>query len=887
MKDIGTTFKELESFEEGLDEREAQKRLLKYGFNQLEEKVKVTPLKVFLRQFVNFIVWVLLAAALISLSIGESLSFWVIIFIIAFVILMGFFQEYKAERAMEALKSIVQPTTTVLRNNRPMGILTKNVVLGDVLLLETGDKIPADAQVFDITGLKVDEATLTGESTAVQKKKGDRLFAGTQIVHGKCRAVVVATGMDTKLGQIAGLIQEEEEKTPLQVKIANLAKTLAIIALVASLSTFILGIFSGAPIPEMLIIALALAVSAVPEGLPLTMTITLAYGMRHMAKHNAIIRKMLAVETLGSTTVICTDKTGTLTKNEMTVQKIYVNGNIIDVTGVGYEPKGNLLVRNEKIDPEKDSTLTMLLKASALCNNAVLEEREGKWNTLGDPTEVALVVAAAKADLWKDDLKDEYKEIEEIIFTSERKMMSTVHSREGENFVFSKGAPEVLLERCGYIEKGGEVFELGEEEASRILAENSSLASSAFRVLGVAYKKISEPLTPENIEKDLIFLGLTAMIDPARKEVFKAVKTCHEAGIKVFMITGDNEDTAKAIGKQIGIFNENKNFDDVEDEKLRSIIEDGVVNGRELSQMRDEDLDLLVDRINIYARSMPEQKLRIVKSLQKKRHVVAMTGDGVNDAPALKRADIGISMGIKGTDVAKESSVMVLQDDNFATIVEAVKRGRTIYENIEKFTAYLISRNFTEIILILLGVMLLGFEFLPLLALQILFINMFDELMPAIALGLDPIREEIMYKKPREPGERILKKRNLMLILSMALIMGFASFLVFVLNSPAEDIQRARTLTFATIVSMILFIPFAFRSLERSIFSIEFTSNRLMLIGVLSTFILTLSVMYIPFLAGIFELTSLELADWVIPVSVAFMTLIFAEGIKVAIRNVR
>ncbi|MGM0770466.1 MAG: cation-translocating P-type ATPase, partial [Halobacteriota archaeon] len=770
--DIDSVLEELKTSRDGLSEEDAAKRLLEYGFNELQERTKVTPFKVIVRQFANFIVWVLLAAAILSLTIDEVVNFWVIIGTIAFVIFLGFVQEFKAEKAMEALKNMVQPVTHVLRNGVVTEVPTRNVVAGDVLVLETGDKIAADAFVFEVHGLKVDESAITGESMSVEKIAGNMIFSGTQIVHGKCRAVVTAVGMQSRLGMIAGMIQESEVRTPLQQKIAELSKTLAVIALVASGLTFMLGYFTGAPTEEMLIIALALAVAAVPEGLPLTMTITLAYGMNRMAKHNAIVRKMLGVETLGSTTVICTDKTGTLTKNEMTVQKIYAGDNYFDLTGTGYDPKGSLLKDEEDVDLEKNPALDMLLKAASLCNNSSMIQRQGRWDVTGDPTEVALIVAASKADVWKDDLDSEYEKLHEIMFTSERKLMTTIHRGAEGRIAFCKGAPEFILEKCVSIEDDDGVSDLSEDDVERILNENSDLASSAYRVLGISYRKLPVDLPLEESEGEFTFLGLVAMIDPERKEAKDSIALCDQAGIRVVMITGDNEETAKAIGKKIGLSADYDGPVDQMDVKLKHIIVDGAITGSELLSLDDEEFDSVVEGISIYARVMPEQKLRIVQALQNRGHVVAMTGDGVNDAPALKKADIGISMGIKGTDVAKESSLMILQDDNFETIVEAVKRGRGIYENIEKFTTYLVSRNFTEVILIMLGITLLGFELIPLLALQILFINLFGEVMPAISLGLDPIRDEVMSERPRKRGERILKKRNLVLMVSIALTMG-------------------------------------------------------------------------------------------------------------------
>jgi len=875
LKKFGTTKK-------GLRQVEAEKRLEEYGYNELKEVKKMTPVKVFLRQFSNFIVFVLFAAALISFFIGELINFWVILFIIGFVVVLGFIQEYKAEKAMEALKKIMNPTSKILRDGRIRKSLTKDIVPGDILYLEMGDKIPADAKMFEAIGLKIDESALTGESVSVEKKEGDFIFTGTQITYGKCKAIVVATGMKTKLGEIAGMIQVKDVETPLQKNITHLSRSLAILALVASVFVFVLGLSKGAPMGELLLVTLALAVAAVPEGLPLTLTLTLAHGMNSMAKKNAIVRKMLAVETLGSTTVICTDKTGTLTKNEMTVQKIWTDGKIFDISGTGYETEGKFSITGKDVNLEEEQNLNLLLKSALLCNNASLEKVGDKTEIIGDPTEAALIVAGAKANLWKDELNKKCQRIEEIVFTSERKLMTTVCKVDDKKTAFVKGAPEFVLEKCKFIEKNGKVEKLNKSEIANILKANSDFANSAHRVLAIAHKKTSGPLTPENTEQDLVFLGLVAMIDPPRSEVKLAIETCRNAGIKTIMITGDNEETAKAIAKRIGLFNENDlvKFDKLESEKLQRIVKDGAITGSELNELNEKEFDLVVEGISIYARIMPEQKLRIVNALQKKGHIVAMTGDGVNDAPALKKADIGIAMGISGTDVAKESSVMVLQDDNFATITEAIRRGRTIYENIEKFTSYLISRNFTEVILIILGITFLGFDFLPLLALHILFINTFDEIMPSIALGLDPSRSGTMLKKPRKPNEKILKKRNLILIISIATFMALASFLIFNFNDPMGNIEHARTLTFATIISMILFVPFAFRSLDESIFKTGILTNKLLLMGVVGTMILSLTVMYVPFLQEIFELSTLSLKDWVTPLLAAFSTLVFAELIK-------
>ncbi|MBP2029882.1 Ca2+-transporting ATPase [Methanohalophilus levihalophilus] len=882
-KDFNEYFDEYSSSTDGISAREAKKRLSVYGLNELEEKQKITPIKVFYRQLGNFIIWVLAAAALISYYIDEVINFWVINSIIVFVLILGFVQEYRAEKAMESLRNIMMPTTRVVRDGILTDVQTREVVPGDVLDLENGDNIPADSCIFELNGFRVDESSLTGESVPVEKDVNDLIFAGTQAVGGKCKAVVISTGMNTELGKIAGLIQESEEETPLQKSISNLAKVLAAIALSASTFSFLLGVTIGAPIGEMLVIALALAVASVPSGLPLIITITLAHGMRKMAENNAIIRKMLAVESLGSTSVICTDKTGTLTQNEMTVECLFVDGQIVEVTGSGYVPEGTFLVDGNAADLENYPDIRFLLQISALCNNSGLVESNGAWQSAGDPTEVALLTAALKAGFSKEKLDLDFERIDEIVFTSERKMMTTIHRSKGSKIAYTKGACSIVLDKCSQILENGELRTINSTDKNRILSENDRMANDAYRVLAVAFRDIHGNKTGEEIETDLVFVGLMAMIDPVRAEVPKAVSLCREAGIKVIMITGDNGKTAKAIASRVGIKTDYSHDPALLEEGIEKIVSDGVITGEELEYLDDSEFQQVVEHISVYARVMPKQKLRIVKALKNKGHVVAMTGDGVNDAPALKTADIGVSMGKKGTDVARESSVMVLQDDDFSTIVEAVKQGRAIYENIEKFTSYLVSRNFTELILILLGISILGFDLVPLLALQILFINMFDEIMPAIALGLDPAKEDVMRRKPRPIGEKILGGSRLAFVVIVAMFMGLSCFGVYLHADPFNNLIYARTVTFAAIVSMILFVPFAFRSLKNPILNTGLRDNPLMIVGVVSAFLLTMGVMYIPFFASIFELVPLGLAGWIVPVSVAFGVLVGIEALKVII----
>jgi len=854
----------------GLTSEQAAKALEKFGLNELKAKRKFTVLKVFLRQFVNVIVWILIIASLISYGIGEVINFWVINFIIVFVILMGFIQEYKAERAMEALRQIVRPQTTVIRNGRLMTIDAKDVVPEDILSLEVGDRIPADAEVMHGVNVEVDESMLTGESISVRKENGDLIYAGTQLVNGRCQARVVATGMKTKLGDIATLIQETEESTPLQKRMDQLGKFLAVIALSASIIILLLGVLRGATPTEMLIVALALAVAAVPEGLPLTMTLALSFGMHKMAKKNAIIRRMMAVETLGSITVICTDKTGTLTKNEMTVQKLFVDNQVISIKGVGYKPIGGFFMNGQEV--KSVSKWNKFFKANVLCNNSdLLELDHNLWEPIGDPTEVALITLGRKAGFKKENLEEKYKRVEEILFSSTRKMMTTIHKDEGGYSVYSKGAPEEILERCSYQLLNGKRHKLSSKDKDTILKQNHRFARKALRVLALATKTYDTKKIPtKDIEKNLTFLGLVAMRDPARPETKEALQACKQAGIEVMMITGDNEHTAISIAKQIGL-----TFDgEVE-----------AMTGKTIDELSDKELSQKLKEVKIFARTQPEHKLRIVSLLKKDGEIVAMTGDGVNDAPALKKADIGIAMGIKGTDVTKEAADMVLQDDNFVTIVEAVKEGRRIYQNIEKFSSYLISRNFTEVILIFLGILLFDFKFLPLLALQILFINAFDEQMPAIGLGLDQAHGDLMAHPPRPPDEAIMNRWNAFIVFSIAIFSALIAFIVFITQDPVVNIEKARTMAFATIVVMVIVGTYNFRSLRESVVVTGILNNRFLMIAVLLILAVTLFVMYQSGAQMIFKLVPLKFTDWLICVGAASLNLVYMEMVKLFRRN--
>jgi Ca2+-transporting ATPase len=847
----------------GLTESEAAKGLKRFGLNELQKKKQWIVLTVFVRQLSNVIVWILIVASGISFAIGEELNFWVINFIIAFVIVMGFLQEFKAERVMEALKGIIKPLTTVIRGGNLMQIEVREVVPGDIVSLEMGDQVPADAEIVDVNNLEIDESQLTGESVSVHKYEKEMIYAGTQVVYGRCLAKVLKTGMKTKLGHIATLVQEKTEVTPLQKRMDRLGKILAVIALSVTGFILFIGIFKGVSATQMLIVALALAVAAVPEGLPLTMTLALSFGMRKMAKQKAVVRRMMAVETLGSTTVICTDKTGTLTQNEMTVQRIFVDNKDFHVTGLGYKPEGQFKEGHKSINVSKWKEF---FQAGILCNNGNLREVEdGNFLPVGDPTEVALITMGEKAGLRKEELEDKNKRVEEIFFTATRKMMTTIHKVKGGYKIYSKGAPEIILEKCSYQLINGRRKKLNKKDRELILKQNQKYAKHALRILAIAFKEEERKSMPnKDVEKELTFLGLVAMRDPARTEVPEAIQTAGSAGIRVVMITGDNKETALSIAKQIGLV------------KGRA----KALTGEDLDEMTDKELSEILSEVQVFARTQPEHKLRIVELLKAAGEVVAMTGDGVNDAPALKKADIGVAMGIKGTDVSKQASDMVLQDDNFATIIIAVEEGRRIYQNIEKFTGYLISRNFTEVILILLGIIFFDFELLPLLAIQILFINAFDEEVPAIGLGLDKAHGDLMNQPPRPKKERLLNRGNSLLIFGVAIFMALLSFIIYISQNPLVNVEKARTMVFATIVVMLIVDTYNFRSMRESIFVTGIFNNLFLFIGVSIITLITLFVMYFEPSQRIFSLVALGIGDWMICIMAGLIGIVYVEGLK-------
>ncbi len=843
-------FKALKTSEKGLSNHEAEQRLHHCGFNELKIERLIVPWKIFLQQFTSPLVWILLIALIISLFLNEKIDALVIGIIIVFNALFGFFQEFRAEKAIEALKKLTSLQAKVIRDGRETKIDSKYLVPGDIIVLDSGDKVPADARLFEVHSLETQEAPLTGESQPVLKNSGllkaqtllaDRInmvFSSTVVSKGKGKAVVTATGMGSEVGKIAKLIKEAQQKyTPLQKKLRILGKNLTIAIVIVAVIVFLAGILFGNSPTVMFLTAIALAVAAIPEGLPAVITISLALGVQRMIKKNSLVRQLPSIETLGSVDVICTDKTGTLTHNQMTVKKIFANNQVYDVTGSGYEDEGNFLVNSKKVNSKN---LQTLLKIGLYCNDARLISEKGKQQVIGDPTEAALIVSANKSGLKNVGIK----RIEEIPFTSERKMMTTFHNIEGKKVSYTKGAPDVIIEKCDRFLINGEVKRLDRDTKKRFLQQNEAFAEDALRVLGFAYNDKKEA------EQNMVFVGLQAMIDPPRKEVKNSIKVCQEAGIRVMMITGDHLSTAKAIADQLGIKGK-------------------AISGDELEKL---DLDKEIGKINIFARVNPEHKLLIVNALKKGKHIVAMTGDGVNDAPALKRADIGISMGITGTDVAKEASDMILTDDNFTTIVNAVEEGRGIFDNIRKFVNYLLSSNLGEVLVIFLAT-ILGMG-LPLAPLHILWVNLVTDGLPALALGLDPAQKDIMKRKPRKSGENIISKEQATNIFTLGLAIGIFTLILFWLYR-GSPLIKAQTVAFT---SLVVFEIVRLQMI-RSDYNLSLFSNKYLIGAVISSLLLQVVVVYTP-LNKIFKVVPLGLIDWVWILAAAFILIVIVKIIK-------
>jgi Ca2+-transporting ATPase len=884
--EIADVYASLDSKREGLSQEEAQRRLAQFGPNELSERNKISPWLIFLEQFKNFLIIILLIAVALSAVMGEVADAIVIFAIVLFAAGLSFMQEYRAERAMDALKRMAAPTASVLRDNMEIEISATDLVPGDIILLRTGDKIPADARLIEAVNLKTDEASLTGESTPVEKEgkalaieasiadMTNIVFTGTAAVYGRGLAVVTATGMATEFGKIATMLQDvEKERTPLQVNLDQLGKWIAIGSLVLCFILAGIGVLRGHGILEMLIWGVSLAVAAVPEALPAVVTISLALGVQRMVQRHALIRKLPAVETLGCTTYICSDKTGTLTEDKMTIRRIFADGNIIDVTGVGYEPKGEFHVGGKVLKPQGNTALQKMLHIGSLCNDTTLVSVNDIWSIKGDPTEGALVVTAAKAGLWQEELQIQFPRISEIPFSSETKRMTTTHKINEDKIAYTKGAPEIILSSCNRIYRNGEETALSSEDTKTIVAVAHEMAGDALRVLGLAYKQLNNAaVTNDDIEKDMVFVGLVGMIDPPREEVKEAVKTCDRAGIKSVMITGDHKLTAVAIARELGILKEG----------LAS-------TGADIDKLSDEEFEALVEKIEVYARVSPAHKLRVIEALTKKGHVVAMTGDGVNDAPALKKADIGVAMGIAGTDVTKEAADMVLTDDNFASIVAAVEEGRGIFSNIKKYLIYLLSCNLGEILLMAV-VILFGPIFglpagtIPLIAIQLLYVNLATDGLPAIALSIDPPDPDIMRQKPRPRKQTIFTAPVMRYLAGAGIWTAIVTLAVFLWAvDSGKDIFEAQGVCFLTLILIEFFNAFNCRSLDYSLFKIGPLSNKWLIWAILGTIGMTIPIFYVPFLEETFGVHTLTSLDWVVAILSASTIFILAEIYKLII----
>jgi Ca2+-transporting ATPase len=855
----------------GLNEQEAKRLLSEYGPNELQAAHRVSPWTLLLQQFKNVLIIILLIATALSAFLGHEIEAIAIAVIVFFAVILGFVQEYRAERAIEALRQMAAPTANVIRDGRETNVPARELVPGDVIVLHAGDKIPADARLIEAINLQIEEAALTGESVPVEKNTapidspnpalGDRkniAYAGTAATYGRGRAVIVGTGMNTEFGKIAQMLQTVETgRTPLQENLDKIGRVLAIAAFAVVAVIVVLGLVRGQPFVEMLIFGVALAVAVVPEALPAVVTISLAIGVQRMVRRNALMRRLAAVETLGSTSVICSDKTGTLTKDEMTIRKVYVAGRTLDVSGAGYEPQGQFSLNGAPVEPS--AGLKQLLQSATLASDAhIIREPDGRSGIKGDPTEGAMVVAAAKIGLDKADLDKRFPRINEIPFTSETKRMTTLHTAQQGVIACSKGALEVILDSCTkQLTDTGETM-LDAAGRKTILEAAYRMAGEAMRVLAVASKSNA---TLESAEREMTFLGLVGMIDPPRPEAKAAVRTCENAGIEVVMITGDHPITAQAIARELGILKAGR-----------------VVTGDELEAMPDDELEREVRNIEVYARVSPAHKLRVVTALQKNGQIVAMTGDGVNDAPALKKADIGIAMGITGTDVSKEAAAMTLTDDNFASIVAAVEEGRGIFSNIKKYLMYLLSSNLGE--MGLMGVATLAGMPLPLSAVQILYVNLATDGLPALALAVDPPEKDLMRRKPRNPRTGIFTRPVVALMTVggvWSTIVNIGLF-VWALNSGRSK-EEAMTMTFVSLVLIQFFKAYNFRSDRHSVLNKPF-ANKWLNIAILWELLLLVLVIYLPFLHRPFGTYSLPLVDWVIVVSLAFSVSPVLEAVK-------
>jgi Ca2+-transporting ATPase len=903
----------------GLSAEEVERRLKACGLNELQERPRPGFWQMLLAQFNNFVIWILIVASIISALLGDYIEAGAIMAIVILNAVVGVIQEGKAEEALAALKRMAAPDAHVVRDGHRLTVPARQVVPGDVLLLEAGNYVPTDVRLVEAFNFKVEEASLTGESVPIQKdpsatvpadavlgERRNMAYMSTMATYGRARGIAVATGMQTEIGKIAEMIQSyEEEPTPLQVRLDQLGKWLGWGSLIICGLVFVVAVIreaqwglisqlgfldylrtEQATIVELFLVAVSLAIAAVPEGLPAIVTINLALGMREMVKRNALIRRLQAVETLGSASTICSDKTGTLTQNEMTAVELSVYGSHLRVTGEGYQPVGEFRENGRTVNPDDYYDLGVLLRGALLCNDATLERVDGaegpdRLRMVGDPTEGALVVAAAKANMWREKVEDTYPRVAEVPFDSARKRMTTIHSMDSRHgyIAFVKGAPEVLLDYCSRALARGQELPLSTEIRQRVERTNREMAQSALRVLGIAYRefdRLPAEATPETVEQDLTFVGLVGMIDPARPEVGPAMEKARHAGIRTVMVTGDYPDTARAIADQIGL--------------LRP--EGRVVSGAELSRMSDEELVRIAGDVDVFARVSPEHKVRIVEAIKANGQVVAMTGDGVNDAPALKRSHIGVAMGITGTDVSKETADMVLTDDNYASIVSAVEQGRAIYANIRKFVYYLLSCNLAEIMTIFIAT-LVGWP-IPLTPIQLLWLNLLTDGAPALALGAEKGDPDIMDRPPRPTGEPIINREMRLGMVVQTVAITAVVLLAYwlglregaALHGAGTDaaIRLGRTMAFITLSSSELFRAYTARSEYFSIFGLGVFSNKYMQYAVGASVILLLAVIYTPFLQPIFDTVPINPLEWAEMLPLILLPSVAAELTKAYMR---
>jgi P-type Ca2+ transporter type 2C len=910
---VADTFQDLNSNQDGLSRREANNRLAQYGRNELgeEEGVSIWPLVA--EQFKSTLIIILLAAVVISAGLGifsfepgqglpEEITDAIVIFVIVIAcVALGVVEEYRSGRAMQALKKMAALQAVVIREGTDIEIPAAEIVPGDLVLLTTGDKVPADLRLVEAVNLKTNEASLTGESNPVEKLTepiggdevaiGDRrnlVYSGTTVAYGRGKGIAVDTGMQTEFGKIASMLQNvEEESTPLEKNLDKVGKWLgyaclvvvAIVVVLVLVRTLInTGTITGGVIMDMFIWGVSLAVAAVPEALPAVVVISLSIGVQKMVKRHALVRRLAAVETLGCTTVICSDKTGTLTQDQMTVRQLFAGGKIFQISGSGYEPKGEFLIDGKPLDISKNQSLQTLFKIGTLCNDTKLISDNGAWNIKGDPTEGALVVVGAKAGLLQEEANIQYPRIDEIPFSSERKRMTTFHDTPEGKMAYSKGAPEIMLDACSFILRDSKEVQLTEADKQEILQSAAKMAGDALRVLGLTFKRVPDNLAhKEDAEKDMVFAGLAGMIDPPRDEAKGAIKLCQQAGIKSVMITGDHKITAMAVARELGILRDGK-----------------AITGAEFDKVGDAEFARTVQDYEVYARVSPSHKLRVVEAYHNRGDIVAMTGDGVNDAPALKKADIGVAMGVTGTDVSKEAAAMVLTNDNFASIVAAVEEGRGIYQNIKKYLLYLLSANVGEVLIMFIaGVLAMP---LPLVAIHLLWVNLTTDGLPALALAVDPHDPDIMDHPPRDPKSSIFSKNILITIALIGVLMAATMIPMFIWkmtefggswtdpNNPV--LPEAQTMVLCTLVFFELFVTLACRSEIHSIFKLGFFTNKWLILADIASLVMLMAVIYIPVLQVPFHTHTMGAEDWIFIVPISLSGFVGVEIIKLVFRRI-